>query len=109
MVGYVLGGLGVGLAAATLGHYFWNHARFEDWKNENSALTDPSATNRHQRQIDNNDLAASIERASRVTVSLGLSSGALLATGTTLIIVDAGSPKRDVRSSGMSVSLCGVW
>jgi PEGA domain len=108
-IGYVLGGLGVGLGAAAIGHYLWNRGRYENWGDVNSGLTDPNAANRHQRQLDNNELASSIDRASRVTVTLALGSGALLATGATLIVLDAGSPKKDRQSTGISVSLCGVW
>ena len=111
-VGYLTGGAGLALGGAALAHYFWNRGRYADWKDANSPReAGESASDYRERQLANNELASSIERASRVTVGLGVASGALLATGVTLLVLGTES-KASVRpeaSGAFGLSLAGVW
>lgn len=94
--GYVVAALGVGLGGAAVAHFVWNHGRYEDW-NDEYALYQQSPT--AERRLHANALASSVERASLVTVLLGVGAGVALGTGTLLIVTDGGSgqsvdPKR---------------
>ena len=111
-IGYVVGGIGLAFGAGALGHYFWNRGRYEDWKATHSQLTDPGATDYIARQTQNNELAQSIDDASRVTVGLATAGGALLATGVTLVVVDGlqhPALKTNIQGSAVALSLDGVW
>jgi tetratricopeptide (TPR) repeat protein len=78
---YVLGGAGIVLASAALAHYAWNRGRFEEWQTAHEAYyADP----RPPRRDAANELADSIDRASRVTVALAIGAGVTLGTGTVL-------------------------
>jgi tetratricopeptide (TPR) repeat protein len=78
---YVLGASGVVLASAALAHYAWNDGRYQDWQDSYAAYhEDP----RPARRSAANDLAASIDRASRVTAALAIGAGVMLGTGTVL-------------------------
>jgi tetratricopeptide (TPR) repeat protein len=110
-LGYVLGGIGAGLAATAFGHYLWNLGRYEEWQKTHSALAgDQEASDYVERQTRNNELGSSIERASRVTVSLAVGGGALLATGITLVVLDGGSRSANpAGNTGLALSLGSVW
>jgi hypothetical protein len=84
-------GGGVALGAAALGAYLWNDHRHGRWNDEEAALhhaysatgpVDFDALDR--RQADNDDLLDSIHTVDAVTVVLGVTGGALLATGAVL-------------------------
>jgi tetratricopeptide (TPR) repeat protein len=78
---YVLGATGVVLASAALAHYAWNRGRYEDWLDSYAGYhVDP----RPARRSAANELAVSVERASRVTVALAIGAGVTLGTGTVL-------------------------
>lgn len=78
---YVLGATGVVLASAALAHYAWNRGRYDDWHESYTAYhVDP----RPERRSNANELAASVERASRVTVALAIGAGVTLGSGTVL-------------------------
>jgi tetratricopeptide (TPR) repeat protein len=101
-VGYVLTGAGVAVAAGGVGHYLWNQGRHDDWESEQAKLKKgPTSPSYHDLVVANNERADSIEGASGVTVGLFVASGALLAGGITLIVVDPGSEA--------SVAWSGTW
>jgi len=108
-LGYWLGGIGLGLGAAALGHYFWNRARFDRWHSEQQQIQsgDLAGQEYFQRQGDNNQLAASIESASHWTVALSVAGGALLASGATLLLVSEAAP--GARASGAVLTLQGAF
>jgi tetratricopeptide (TPR) repeat protein len=89
--GYVLIGAGVVLGGATVAHYVWNHGRVEEYRANEAALETDTSPGRSERQLENNELASSIQHASVVTVVLGVASGALVAAGTVLVVVDQAS------------------
>jgi hypothetical protein len=91
------GGLLLGLAAG--GHYLWNRGRYADWRTEDAALAAPGAApDYRERQLANNALADSIERASRVSVGMGVAGAALLSAGMLLIVLDRGEASRSGRT-----------
>ena len=101
-LGYALAGAGAVVGGGALAHYFWNQGRHDDWEAEHARLRNgPTAPGYYDRVVANNERAASIERASAVTVGLSVASGALLAGGVTLVVVDSGS--------GASVAWSGRW
>lgn len=110
-VGYVVGGVGAALGVAAFGHYLWNLGRYEEWKETNEALEgDEAAADYTERQTENNELGSSIDRASRVTVTLAVGGGALLATGVTLVVFDHGGSRPSATGkTGLAVSIAGVW
>jgi hypothetical protein len=84
-------GGGVALGAAALGAYLWNDHRHGRWDDEEAALhraysasgaVDFDALDR--RQAQNDDLLDSIHTVDAVAVALGVTGGALLATGAVL-------------------------
>lgn len=78
---YVLGATGIVLASAAVAHYAWNRGRFEDWQESYDAYHgDP----RPARRSTANELAESVDRASRVTAALAIGAGVALGTGTVL-------------------------
>jgi tetratricopeptide (TPR) repeat protein len=78
---YVLGATGIVLASAALAHYAWNRGRYEDWQESYAAYhTDP----RPARRSAANELAESVDRASRVTVALAIGAGVTLGAGAVL-------------------------
>jgi tetratricopeptide (TPR) repeat protein len=78
---YVLGATGIVLASAALAHYAWNRGRYEDWQESYDLYhEDP----RPARRSAANELAESVERASRVTIALAIGAGVTLGTGTVL-------------------------
>jgi drug/metabolite transporter (DMT)-like permease len=108
-LGYWLGGIGLGLGAAALGHYFWNRARFDRWRSEQDRIQseDLSGQAYLERQHDNNQLAGSIERASHWTVALSVAGGALFTSGATFWLVTASAP--GARGSGTVLTLQGAF
>lgn len=112
-LGYAVGGLGVALGGVALGHYFYNRERYQDWEAEHTKLnSDPPPDDYRERQLANNELASSIDDASRVTVGLSVASGVLVAGGVTVLVVDAtrapvGKPA--ARGSELSLCLGGTW
>jgi tetratricopeptide (TPR) repeat protein len=109
-LGYVVGALGVGLTATAFGHYLWNLGRYEEWQKTHSALAhDQDAADYAERQTKNNELGSSIERASRVTVSLAVGGGALLATGVTLVVLDGSRSASHAGNKALALSVAGVW
>lgn len=90
MLAYGLAGAGVALGGGALAHYRWNRGRYGDWRTEHAALqADRFARDYRARQMTNNELAESIERGSRVSVTLALAAGALATTGVVLLLTDA--------------------
>lgn len=78
---YVLGATGIVLATAALAHYAWNQGRYEEWQESYAAYhADP----RPARRSAANELAASVDRASPVTVALTIGASVTLGTGTVL-------------------------
>jgi len=110
-LGYVLGGVGLVLGGVALGQYFWNRARYEQWQAEDAALGNEGAggQDHRQRQLENNELAASIERASHWTVALSVAGGAFVASGATLLVVHASAPAPGGRDSATLFLLQGAW
>lgn len=101
-LGYVLAGAGVAAGVGGVVHYAWNRGRHDDWQAEQDALgVQPPPADYHDRAVANNELADSIERASAVTVGLFVASGALIAGGVTLVVVDP--------SGGATVAWRGTW
>jgi hypothetical protein len=98
VLAYGLAGAGVALGGGALAHYLWNRGRYGDWKAEHAALqADRFAPDYRGRQLTNNELAESIERGSRVSVTLTLAAGALATTGVVLLLTEG-----SVESSGVS-------
>lgn len=88
-LGWVLGGAGVALGAAALGHYLWNHGRYERWHTEQEALGATRVAGSYEdRQRANNGLSSSIEHAETVTWSLAVSSAACLASSALVFVLD---------------------
>src|SRR5664280_1409537 len=112
-LGYVLGSVGVALGVGTLGHYLWNRNRYEQWKSTHSELaSNPQAPDYVGRQIQNNELAGSIQNASHVTVGLAVAGGVLLVSGITLVGVDRGKRPTittEAQSGGRLFSLRALW
>jgi hypothetical protein len=84
-------GGGVALGAAMLGVYLWNDHRYGRWNDEQDALDGIDSANSSvdfrdldRRRADNDDLLDSIHTVDAVTVVLGVTGGALLATGAVL-------------------------
>jgi hypothetical protein len=101
-LGYVLAGAGVAAGVGGAIHYAWNRSRHEDWENEQARLqADPPPADYHDRAVANNELADSIDGASAVTVGLFVASGALLAGGVALVVVEPGG--------GATVAWSGTW
>ena len=87
----------------------WRYAR---WREEDGALRDaePSDDTR-ARHEQNNELAASIDRAEPVTAGLALTGVACLASGASLVLVSRkpSSKSWTVRPAGTVLALEGKW
>jgi hypothetical protein len=92
--GYVLGGLGLALGGAALGHFLWNKGRYDDWRARHDELSERPD---REAQGDNNTLARSIDRASIVTVGLAVGAGAAFGTGALLVLT---VPREEVQKQG---------
>ena len=80
---YVVGAAGLVLGAAAVGHYFWNHGRYEEWQSRYAVYyRDPRDSHRDSA----NSLAQSISRASVVTVALAVAGGLALSGSTVLFV-----------------------
>ncbi|HTQ05304.1 MAG TPA: PEGA domain-containing protein [Polyangiaceae bacterium] len=101
-VGYVLVGAGILVAGATGIEYAWNRGRLNEYRANQAALETDTSPGRRERVIQNNDLGASINRASTVTVGLGIAAGALLAGGVTWLLVEPGVKSTNERASAPS-------
>jgi hypothetical protein len=100
--GFVLAGAGVAAGIGGVVHYAWNRERHADWEAEQARLTaEPPPLDYRERAAANNELADSIERASAVTVGLFVASGALVAGGLALVVVDP--------SGGAKIAWSGTW
>jgi tetratricopeptide (TPR) repeat protein len=95
--GYALGALGLGLGGAALAHWRWNDGRYEDWQ---SAYADygrnPAPAKSELDAV--NAQADSVERASAVTVSLGIAALLSLGTGVVLLVTDSSDSDRAASS-----------
>ncbi len=98
-VGYVLIGAGIAAAGVAGTEYAWNHGRVERFRADEAALQNDTSPDRRDRVIRNNDLAASINRASAVTVGLGVAAGALVAGGVVWLLVEPGAKHVNERAS----------
>jgi hypothetical protein len=89
---YVLGLSGVAIGGAAVGVYAWNNGRYGTWTGERDALDlayaqkPPYPPGLDQRQASNDELIQSIQSYDKVTVGLGITGGALLATGVALLV-----------------------
>ena len=110
-LGYVTAGLGVAVGLAALAHHVWNRNRYANWKSENHALqADHLAPDYAERQTKNNVLAQSVNDASRVTVGLAITGGALAVGGSTLMVLcqTTTNASASLRSTGF-VNFEGTW
>jgi len=109
--GYVLAGAGVVVGGVALGHYLWNAGRYRDWQVAQESIDHDESDAHYQRQLDNNELAGSIEGASRVSVGLTVTAGALVAGGVTWVLLDrrhgaaAAQQRASLRPFPLSVAL----
>lgn len=107
---YALGGAGVLLAGATIAHYLWNHGRYERWQDENGALAGERVEGSYiERQQANNERAASIDDAERVTLGLALAAAACLTSGAVLFTIDATERAGRTSVAGARFALRGTW
>jgi len=89
VAGAALAGLGVVTGGIATYHFIWNSQRYDRWAATDLDLA--SAQSRslpdfQSRQEANNALADAIARASRVTVVLAATAGALVVTGVVLVL-----------------------
>jgi tetratricopeptide (TPR) repeat protein len=103
-LGYALGILGLGLGGAAVAHWRWNDGRYDDWKTAYDAYQeqpDPGA-------IDAlNERSHSIERASRVSVGLGLGAAVTFGAGVVLLLT-SGSSSRPATTGAMPCAVAGL-
>jgi len=85
VAGWAVTGTGLGLAAATLAHFFWNHGRYTVWKQDQTMLSAGDASD--EALIEHNELGDSIRRARHVTLGLAIASGVVTTTGIVLLLV----------------------
>ena len=90
---YVTAGAGVAVGLTAMGLYFWNDGRYSDWEDEQATLDEeweqPTILNEEdvdQRQRDNDERLGSIQKMDGVVVGMGITGGALLATGAVLLL-----------------------
>lgn len=109
-LGYALGGTGLALTLAACAHFAWNLGRYQTWRSNQDRLNaDPQVSDYWPRQQENNELAGSLERASRVTVVLAVAGLAGLGAGTWFLVLDR--PPGAERAPGKMAILGGrgVW
>jgi hypothetical protein len=107
VIGYALAGTGVALGGGAFAHYFWNRGRYEDWRAEHAALeANRFAPDFRGRQVANNQLADSITKASRVSVTLAIAAGALAAGGVVLLLT---SPDEEHTDGSSRVAFSARW
>jgi tetratricopeptide (TPR) repeat protein len=87
---YVTAGIGVAAGAAALGFYLFNRGRYDDWKATNASLQmlTPGSAAYYQAAAANNERANSLTTMNRTIDVLSIVSGALIASGVTLYLVD---------------------
>lgn len=88
-LGLSLGAIGVGVLGTSLGLSLANNARYDRWSSQSEqieALPEETAGLQALKRDSNDELAA-IKRADLRLLAMGLSGGALLATGTTMAII----------------------
>jgi tetratricopeptide (TPR) repeat protein len=85
-IAYVLGGAGLVLSGAALGHFLWNRSRYQDWQEQYAAYYDDPTDRRRESA---NRLSDSISRASVASVALAVGAGLALGTGTVLLLTSA--------------------
>jgi len=108
---YVLGGVGLGVAAGAGGLLLWNDGRYGDWKREDTDLQQTIAGNgasdeTNLRQSANNDLLQSIRTVDVVTLVGGVVGLGLVGTGVYFYV--AGSSKPDRVGTGFAVGPNGI-
>jgi hypothetical protein len=112
-LGYVAAAVGAALGAGALGHYLWNRNRYEQWQTTHTELaSNQQAPDYLGRQIQNNELASSVQNASRVTVGLAVAGGLFLVGGVALVVVDRGKRPTlvtEAQSGGRVFSLRARW
>jgi tetratricopeptide (TPR) repeat protein len=92
MAGFVTAGIGVATLGFAVGHFVWNGNRYDTWRDTDRKLqSDRAASDYPERQLENDELAHSIERAQTVSVSLAVVGGVLISGGTVLVLTH---PKR---------------
>jgi len=121
--GYVLIGAGAAVGVAALVQGIWNGGRARDWETEQASIDADHSSGRYARQVANNELADSIDRASAVTVALTATAGAMVAGGIVWLVLDAPAaakppPERaklrlpvslDVGRGSAALSFRGTW
>jgi len=95
-VGYVLGGLGVALAATATGVYLWNRGQAEDARAQEAQLPPIPSSKRHEPAIQYNESVDAINRDNTLTIGLAVASVGLIAGGLYLLRTDR---KRDDKSA----------
>jgi hypothetical protein len=91
--GYALGALGLGLGGAAVAHWRWNDGRYDDWQSDYAAYG-RNATPAQSELDAINAQAESVERASVVTVSLGIAAALSLGAGVVLLVTEGGDADR---------------
>jgi tetratricopeptide (TPR) repeat protein len=85
---------GAALGAASIGVYFWNRSRFDDWSTTNSALRQQvDMPGYEERQLANNRRASTISQISTLDVALALTAGALLASDAVIWFANRRAPE----------------
>jgi hypothetical protein len=90
---YTLGALGLGLGGAAVAHWRWNGGRYEGWQSA-YAEYDRNPTPAPGERDAVNAQANSIERASVVTVGLGVAAVLSLGTGIVLLVTEGSDSGR---------------
>jgi hypothetical protein len=90
---YTLGALGLGLGGAAIAHWRWNGGRYEGWQSA-YAEYDRNPTPAPGEREAVNAQANSIERASVVTVGLGVAAVLSLGTGIVLLVTEGSDSSR---------------
>lgn len=106
VLAYTLGGAGIVLASAALVHYAWNRGRYEEWQAAYDAYHDDP---RPPRRRTANDLAESVDRASRVTAALAIGGGVMLGTGTVLFFSSGSSSSSRARGNESWLGVKGTF
>lgn len=102
-VAYLLGGASIALGGAALGHYFWNRARYDDWRGHYRDYTH-SPSDEQRREL--NDLSRSITSASIVTVALTVGASVTLGAGAVLFV--SSGPSTSASRTDVTESTLGV-
>jgi tetratricopeptide (TPR) repeat protein len=87
-VGYLLGGLGVALAATATGLYLWNRGQAEDARAENTRLPAPDSASYHDAAVLYNAHVDAISWDSTLNIGMAVASVGLIAGGLYLLRAD---------------------